>query len=283
MASISERLATRAGRAGRFLWSGWAGVAGLALVAAAWQAAHEAHGAFVLPAPLDTLRAAARLLADPGHRADALDTLARALQGFALAGGAGAAAGLACGHSAAAMRAARPVLTFVIGVPPIAWIVLALIWLGSGEPTVIATVSIAAAPILFAAGAEGAATRDRGLDDMARVFGANAPQRFATLGLRQAAAHLFPAAVLALGTAVKVAVMAELLTSAGGVGGALATARANLDVAEAVAWVLIAVGGLTAAEALLIAPLRAEAERWREAARPWGVKREAAGPPGGGA
>lgn len=283
MASISERLATRAGRAGRFLWSGWAGVAGLALVAAAWQAAHEALGAFVLPAPLDTLRAAARLLADPGHRADALDTLARALQGFALAGGAGAAAGLACGHSAAAMRAARPVLTFVIGVPPIAWIVLALIWLGSGEPTVIATVSIAAAPILFAAGAEGAATRDRGLDDMARVFGANAPQRFATLGLRQAAAHLFPAAVLALGTAVKVAVMAELLTSAGGVGGALATARANLDVAEAVAWVLIAVGGLTAAEALLIAPLRAEAERWREAARPWGVKREAAGPPGGGA
>jgi NitT/TauT family transport system permease protein len=283
MASISERLAARAGRAGRFFWSGWAGLAGLALVAASWQAAHEAYGAFVLPAPLDTLRAAARLLSDPAHRADALDTLARALQGFALAGGAGAAAGLACGYSAAAMRAARPVLTFVIGVPPIAWIVLALIWLGTGEPTVIAVVCVAVAPILFAAGAEGAATRDRGLDDMARVFGATAPQRFLTLGLRQAAAHLFPAAALALGTAVKVAVMAELLTSAGGVGGALATARANLDVAEAVAWVLIAVGGLTAAESLLIAPLRAEAERWREAARPWGVKRDAAGPPGGGA
>jgi len=84
---------------------------------------------------------------------------------------------------------------------------------------------------------------------------------------------LFPALALALGTAFKVAVMAELLVTVDGIGGALATARSNLDVAAALAWVLIAVGALLAVEYGLVHPVRAELTRWREAARPWGVKR----------
>ncbi|MDZ7881060.1 MAG: hypothetical protein U5L45_25565 [Saprospiraceae bacterium] len=239
-------LAARAGRAGRFLWSGWAGMAGLALVAAAWQAAHEAPCAFnAARTPLDTLRAAARLLADPGHRADALDTLARALQGFALAGGAKAAAGLACGHSAAAMRAARPVLTFVIGVPPIAWIRPRADLAGDRRADRHRhRLDRQAAPILFAAGPR-ARRRATAASMTWRASSARTPRSASPRwGCGRRRRILFPAAVLALGTAVKVAVMAELLTSAGGVGGALATARANLDVAEAVAWVLIAVGGL---------------------------------------
>jgi NitT/TauT family transport system permease protein len=274
MASISERARDRAGRVGRFLWSGWAGVAGLALFAALWQAAHEAWGALVLPAPLAAARAAGRLAVDPDNAAAVAVTLGRALAGFAAAGLVATGLGVACGYSAAAMRAARPILTLVVGVPPIAWMVLALLWFGSSDATVALTVAVAAGPILFAAAAEGIAGRDRTLDAMARSFGATALARFATLGLRQAAGHILPALALALGASVKVAVMAELLTSTGGVGGALATARANLDIEEATAWVLIAVAGLVAAETLLIAPLRAEAERWREAERPWGVRRQ---------
>ena len=55
--------------------------------------------------------------------------------------------------------------------------------------------------------------------------------------------------------------------------GALARARADLDVETATAWVLIAVSGLVAVEYGVLHPIRAELERWREAARPWGVKR----------
>lgn len=44
-------------------------------------------------------------------------------------------------------------------------------------------------------------------------------------------------------------------------------------VAEALAWVLIAVAGLILVEHALVHPVRAEFERWRDAARPWGVKR----------
>ena len=266
-------IAWRLARVGRFLWSGWAGLAGLALIAAIWQVGHERYGDFILPAPLATLRAVASLLGDVEAWTIAATTALRAVEGFLLSALIGAVGGLAAGYSAGAMRAARPVLTVLLGVPPIAWIVLAMIWFGSTDGTVVTTVAIATVPLVFVGVAEGVATRDRGLDEMARAFGAGPVARLLTLGARHVAAHLFPALTIALGTAFKVAVMAELLANVGGIGGELATARANLDIAFALAWVLVAVGGLVAVEFGVVHPVRAEFERWREAARPWGVKR----------
>lgn len=263
----------RLGRLGRFLWSGWAGLAGLGLFAALWQAGHEHYGDFILPSPAATMAAIGALLADPAAWSVAGMTTLRAVEGFALAALIGSAGGMAAGYSAATMRVARPILTVLLGVPPIAWIVLALIWFGSTDGTVVTTITVAAAPVVFIGVAEGAMTRDRGLDNMARAFGAGPVTRLVTLGLRHVAAYLFPALTVALGTAFKVAVMAELLANTGGIGGALATARANLDIVLALAWVVVAVGGLIAVEYGLVHPVRSEFERWRDAARPWGVKR----------
>lgn len=263
----------RLGRLGRFLWSGWAGLAGLALFAALWQAGHEQYGSFILPAPLATFEAVLAQLSDPAVWQIASVTIVRAVEGFVVAGLIGAVGGLIAGYSAATLRLARPVLTVLLGVPPIAWIVLAMIWFGSTDGTVITTVIVASAPLVFIGAAEGAVSRDRGLDDMARAFGAGPIRRLTTLGLRHIAGYLFPALTIALGTAFKVAVMAELLANTGGIGGALAMARATLDVTQALAWVLIAVIALIGVEYGLVHPVRAEFERWREAARPWGIKR----------
>ncbi|GAA0571153.1 ABC transporter permease [Caenispirillum bisanense] len=266
-------LLDRLARAGRFLWSAWAGLTGLALVAAAWQAGHELYGDFILSAPAATLLRAAELLADAEAQALVVETVRRATQGFLLAAAAGAAAGLAAGYSPATMRAMRPIVTVLLGVPPIAWIVLAMIWFGSSDGTVLTTILVAATPMTFVGVAEGVMARDRKLDDMATAFGAGPLLRLWTLGLRHVSAYLFPVLTVSLGTAFKVAVMAELLANTGGIGGALALARSNLDVTTALAWVLIAVAGLVAVEYLLVHPVRAEFERWRDAARPWGVKR----------
>jgi len=70
-----------------------------------------------------------------------------------------------------------------------------------------------------------------------------------------------------------VAVMAELLANINGIGVALAMSRANLDVAQSIAWVVIIVATIFIVEYGVVQPIRAELERWREAARPWGVKR----------
>lgn len=277
-ASISEQpplrtLIDAAGRLVGFVWSGWVGLAGLALIASGWQVGHEVFGDFVLPAPALVLGTALDLLRRGETWALAGETTRRAAQGLAVAAVFGGLGGFVVGYSPALMRLSRPVLTVMLGVPPIAWIVVTMIWFGASDATVATTVAVAAGPLLFIAAAEGVVSRDRALDDMARAFGAGPLARLATLGGRQVLAGLFPALSMALGTAFKVAVMAELLTNAGGVGGALADARSLLDVRAALAWILISVAALLAVEFGLIHPVRDHLERWREAARPWGLKR----------
>ena len=161
-----------------------------------------------------------------------------------------------------------------MGVPPIAWIVLAMIWFGGSDATVRAVILISALPVVFLGAARGITTRDRGLDRMAEAFGAGPVRRFLTVGIRQTTTTLFPAFALALRHRLQgPQVMAELLANAGGIGGALADARINLDIAQALAWVTVSVALLIAVEYTLIHPAKAEIDRWRRAAQPWGVKR----------
>ncbi|MBV7377594.1 ABC transporter permease [Maritimibacter dapengensis] len=270
---LGPALSDRAGRLLDFLWSGWAGLAALSLLAAAWQAGHEAWGDFILPAPLETVGAAVGLLGDPDSLSLLLITAQRSLTGFAMAAGAGVALGLTAGYAPAVMRLARPLLTVVLGVPPIAWIVLTMMWFGTTGTTVAVAILIAATPVVFVAAAEGIATRDRELGHMAEAFGYGLLGRFLFIDLRQASRPIFPALALALGTSFKVAIMAEMLANAGGVGGALARARALLDVPQALAWVVLSVIALIVVEYGLVRPMEGELERWRRAAQPWGVKR----------
>src|SRR5690606_14397898 len=200
-AALLTALYERLGRLGRFLWSAWIGLAALALLGAAWQAGHEAYGDFILPAPLDTIRAAIALLGDPAAWQVLALTTQRALTGFALAACVGSAVGLAAGYFPACLRVTRPLITVLLGVPPIAWIVLAMIWFGASDATVAFTILIAATPLTFIGAAEGVAQRDRTLDGMAEVFGAGPLRRFTHVVARQVAAHLFPALILALGSA----------------------------------------------------------------------------------
>ena len=261
------------GWAGRYLWSAWAGACGLLCIAAAWQGAHEFYGSFILPSPLETLREVAVILPEPWFVRAAGETAIRSLTGFALAVGIGTLTGAVAGYSFAAMRLMRPVVTVILGVPPIAWIVLALIWFGSSGGSAVMTVVVAALPISFAGGLEGVATRDRALDAMARSFGAGVWLRFRTLTVPHLISYLFPAWTTTAGTAWKVTVMAELLSNTGGIGGELATARALFDIPRVMALIVAVVAFALLTEYALLHPLRDRLERWREAGLPWGVKR----------
>lgn len=272
-ANLTGRLLDLAAWAGRYVWAGWAGAAGLFCVAAAWQAGHEIYGSFILPAPLETLATLVALTHEPAFLKAARETAERALAGFALSVGLGTLAGAIAGYSFAAMRLMRPIVTFILGVPPIAWIVLALIWFGSSGGSAVLTVTVASLPISFVGGLEGVATRDRALDAMAQSFGAGRWLRFRTVTVPHLVSYLFPAWITTAGSAWKVTVMAELLSNAGGIGGELATARALFDIPRVMALIVAAVAFALVTEYGLIQPVRDRLEAWRQAGQPWGVKR----------
>lgn len=258
---------------GRYVWTGWAGLAGLFCLAAVWQLGHELYGSFILPSPAETFAAVGKLVSSPKFPQIAATTAERAAIGFLLASGFGTLFGVIAGYSFAAMRVLKPIVTVILGVPPIAWIVLALIWFGSGGGSAVMTVVLASLPLSFAGALEGIATRDRGLDAMGRAFGASPLMRFRTITLPHLLSYLFAAWTTTIGSAWKVTIMAELLSNTGGIGGELATARALFDIPAVTGWIVIGVIFALISDYGVLHPAREAIQRWRSAGLPWGVKR----------
>ena len=254
-------------RAAATTWS-WAldarySALGVALFIALWWAGSAAYGSFILPSPWEAGLALWRLIAGGEALHACLVTAGRALGGFAVAAVLGSGVGIAAGLHPALARTLKPIAAILLGIPPIAWIVLAMLWFGTTGLTPVFTVLVTALPICFAVAVEGARTRDQGIEAMARSFGAPRAMMLWDVHLPHILSYLFPGWVTALGLAWKVTVMAELLASTDGIGAGLALARVNLDTAEALAWILALLVMLLAVELLVLDPLQRRMEPWR--------------------
>jgi len=241
---------------------GWALAGGLAIVAL-WQVGHVVYGDFVLPSPLSTLIMVGRLAVDGQLGPAVLTTMRDALSGFAAAAAIGSLAGALAGRMMPFRAALQPLASVLIGVPAIAWVVLALLWFGGSGLAASFSVAVATGPVIFAAATQGTRTVDSGLTTMARAFRVPLPSMIVDVYLPHVLSHLLPALGTALAMSWKVAVMAELLAGAGGIGDGLAAARAEVDTAKTMAWVLVVVALLLVVERLLIEPVRRHFEIWR--------------------
>ena len=191
-------------------------------------------------------------------------TLRRAMIGFGISLVAGTALGLLAGFFVTASIMSRPIVTILMGMPPIAWIVLAMIWFGMGDATVVFTVVVASLPIVFVGALQGTRTLEDKFDEMADIFKVPWMMKFFDIYLPHIFSYVFPAWVAALGMAWKIVVMAELLATSDGLGAALAMARSQLDTASALAIVVAMVGLLMVAEYIFLEPIKREVEKWRD-------------------
>lgn len=247
-----------------YFWSGWASLASLCLLMALWEFGNLIYGDFILPAPLDALNALWQEITLAEGWPYIQTTFVRAITGFFLSALVGSIIGIAAGLSMTVARAARPIVTFLLGVPPIAWIVLALLWFGMGGMAPIFTVVVTTLPLTFAAAVEGTRTLDRRFLDMSTIFRVPFHMKLWDLYLPHILSYLFPAWVNALGMAWKVTVMAELLATNDGIGAGMALARANLETATAMGWIMATVILLLAVEYLFLEPLKRHLESWRQ-------------------
>lgn len=247
-----------------YMWSGWGAIASILLFFALWDYGNHVYGNFILPSPQTSIAKLINLF-DQGIAAPALwITTYRAIIGFGFAIIIGSIFGTFAGLSNTLSMATRPLITILIGIPPIAWIVLALLWFGSDNSTPIFTIIVTALPITFIAGVQGARTLDKKRTEMAQSFGASKWLLFCDVHLPHILSYLFPSWITALGTSWKVVVMAELLACNSGVGAGLANARVNIDTPATMAWILAIVAILLIAEYGIFEPLKRKVEKWRE-------------------
>ncbi|TCO74173.1 ABC transporter permease [Rhodovulum euryhalinum] len=244
------------------LWS----LSGIALLLLLWEAGHRAYGPLVLPGLDDTAVALWRMLREGAVGPELARTAGHAGLGWVAGALAGIAAGTLAGLRQDAQRALQPVAVVLLGIPAIAWVVLAILWFG-GYWAVVFTVAVATGPLVFAAAVSGVQSLDGGLIRMARVFRVPLAVRIVHMHVPNMLVHVFPALAATLAMSWKVAVMAELLAGAGGIGDGLATARAHVDTAAMMAWVMVVVGVLIVVDLALIQPLQRRAFPWRDDGR----------------
>ncbi|MEJ1991774.1 MAG: ABC transporter permease subunit [Maritimibacter sp.] len=240
----------------------WGGL-GLSLLAGLWQAGHLAYGGLILPGIGETVLRLAGMITR-GVVAPALGiTALHALMGWAIGALVGVGFGTLAGLRGELRAMLQPVAVLFLGVPAIAWVVMALLWFG-GDMAVVFTVAVASAPLSFAAAVEGVESLDPALARMARAFRVPLLARSLHLYAPHMLSHLFPVLTSTLAMAWKLAVMAELLAGAGGVGDGIATARVQVDTAATMAWVLVLVAVLIVVDRGVLGPLGRYLWRWRD-------------------
>ena len=246
-------------------WHGIAGrLCGLAALLGAWEAASRQGQGIAVASPGETFAAMAGLLAQPTFwLGDLAVSVRRVGLGFSLGLAAGGGLGLLAGWYPAARAFLVPSRWMLTSVPGVVAVMLGMLRFGLGSTMVVAIVALMVAPAIHVAVIEGLATVDAALLEMARAYRFTPGMRFWHIYAPAMAAPLFSGGVVALGGAMRVAVLAEALGSNEGVGHALAVARTNLDTPQLYALALLSMLLVGLAEMTLLGLARRAVGRRR--------------------
>ena len=191
---------------------------------------------YLLPGPAKVVRAALNF-SIPWHTHLAVTTL-EILGGFALAGAAGVALGVAIAWSPTIARALVPFLVFVNTLPKVAVAPLFLLWLGYGiVPNVLIAALIGFFPVVINT-AVGLTQVDDELLDLGRAFGAPTWKVFLKIRLPNALPYVLSALKITATAAVVGAIVGEFVASQAGLGMVIVNAQTNLNTPVAFAALL---------------------------------------------
>lgn len=246
-----------------YLWGGCAASSGVFVLLAAWHYAALSLGDLILPQPLAVLQRAYTMLQQ--LQVNQIDiTLYHATIAVSLAITIGVSLGICAGSSKTLNLLLRPIVTILLGIPPIVWVVLALFWFDMSNISIIFTIAISVMPLMFASSAQGMFTIDNSLDEMLTAYQQPIWNKIRHLYIPHVLNYVLPAAIVAVGSGVKITIMAELLSGSDGIGSKIADARTMLETQEVLAYVVIILLIIMAVEYLLLEPLRIILTPWKQ-------------------
>jgi len=132
----SDRIAPRMRKA-------WVSVSGVAILAAAWEMAVRLETGSLLPGPFAVVRAIGELAANGLLWKHLVASLFRVTWGYLLAVLLAVPAGMLLGSTRRPEQAIGPYLEVLRPISPLAWIPIAILWLGVGDQAAIAIIFLA--------------------------------------------------------------------------------------------------------------------------------------------
>jgi taurine transport system permease protein len=215
----------------------------------------------LLPGPVDVTRAFFRVLShgyrDTSLLGDVVATVARCLAGFVMAAVIGVPLGLAMGTSKRVAASCNYLIQFLRPLPPLSYMILLILWFGTGEGSKIVLLFVSAFPIIVSAAM--AAVRNVPLlrTQAAASLGASPWQTFWWVTLPSAAPLISTGLKIALAAAFSTVVAAEFVTAQSGLGWMVLSASKYLNNAVVIMGVvLLGLIGMTLSRLLHALDLR---------------------------
>jgi len=161
-----------------------------------------------------------------------------------------------CGFNRRLMTMTMPIITAIQGCPPIIWISLVIVLIGSGTTLPIYVIFITITPVIFINLAQSIADLDRRLLLMAKLYKVPQKNIIKDLIIPGIYSGILTSLSFALGITWKVTATAEFLGSQSGIGNKLFWSYQNIEMKKLFAWALIIITIGIIIEKFLIHPLR---------------------------
>jgi NitT/TauT family transport system permease protein len=214
--------------------------------------------------PIDTAKALGGLAADGALWIQLLITLKRLVIGLAVGAALGWVVGLCAGLAPRLRSFLEPLRWVGMTVPAVIIAVLAMLWFGLGDFTVIFVVAVIVAPSMYVNTVSGVLAIDPRLVELGQVYRFPRWLRLIEIYLPGTAAPALAGLSLATGVGVRAVILAEVLGSMSGIGHAFGRAKANLEMPEVYAWIVLLLALMALLEFGLLRPLRRRVLRWRK-------------------
>lgn len=236
-------------------------VVALALIAVVWEVIARTSDGWV-PGLAAIVEALFRILTTGSTYGDLLLTLRRLLIAFVAATVVGLAVGALMGFSKSFEAFMRPLVVIGLAIPDPMYFILALLLLGTAEQVGMLALILAVIPFVVHGADTGVRNRDRGLDEMSRVYRLSRRTYWVDVLGRQIA----PVAVASMRTSLafswKIVVLMEALTQPQGIGAEIYYAFRLLRPDDMIAYALVFVMIMKIIEVAVFAPLDRKTGDW---------------------
>lgn len=182
-----------------------------------------------------------KILSSPYLRYQILLTLSRLLLTLIIANLLGFSIGYFAGVNQIFRKLLKPILSVLQVTPPVAILIIAIMWFGFNGKPAIAISGLAILPTIIISVQEGILNIDNKLIQMGKTFKLSKESIFKDIIIPSISPHITSGWKISLGAACKTIVMGEVLTTTTGIGGNISEARMNLESEGVIAWTIITI------------------------------------------
>lgn len=217
-----------------------------------------------VPTPYDTVLAMGRHLTSQGFYANLFLTLGRIAAAFVAASVIGAALGIAIGMNRKVEAFFQPLLAMALAVPDPVFIIFAILALGTGEAAGFVALTLAVAPFVSNIVRSSVQARDKGLDEMTRIYRIPSDKAFWVSLVPQLVPALLTAARFSFALSWKLVVVVEAIGQPDGIGASIFHSFRLLRMRDVVAIAILFILLMQLLEKGVLGRLEKRLLRWRQ-------------------